>query len=185
MSHAPTLSFLLISWFWSPHESPAIRRKMSPHRRESIHDGPGGARQYSAGPPGGRGAHSGAECALQGLRDPVRILDLRVVPQVIEAGDRRLRPQPQHGVEDRWGGHWVEHPPRHGQRLLPISEGPMPAIRVTKALVHVTERLVVEGPAAPCADQGPLVLSLLIGERMPRGEDRPELLAEEALAREV
>src|SRR4051794_5467613 len=60
----------------------------------------------------------------------------------------------------------------------------MPPLRVTVALLHVTDRLVVESASSACADQRPLVLRLLVPERVARREERAELLAEETLARE-
>ena len=61
----------------------------------------------------------------------------------------------------------------------------MPAFGVPEPLPHVGDRLVVERSPAAGADQGPLILGLLIGERMGGREDGAELLAEEALAGEA
>ena len=60
----------------------------------------------------------------------------------------------------------------------------MPAVGVALALVHVGDRLVAEAVPPPCGDQRPLVGRLLVAQRVRLREDRAELLAEEALARE-
>src|SRR3954471_12288837 len=100
MSRAPTRLDSHALVVYPPHKSPAIRRKMSPHRRDRDHEGPGEARQYSAGVSGGRGGRSGVQSALQRLGHTPGILDLRVVAEVIEAGDRNGRAQSDDGVEN-------------------------------------------------------------------------------------
>src|SRR3954469_11456054 len=104
--------------------------------------------------------------------------------EVLETARRGRRPELEYGVEDPLGRHRIEHSPGERERLGPVPEGAVPAIGVPEALLHVTNRLVRDGAPATRADERPLVLRLLIRERMSRREDRSKLLAEEALARE-
>src|SRR3954447_13680921 len=104
MSRAPTRLDSHALVVYPPHKSPALRRKMSPHRRDRDHEGPGEARQYSAGVWPGRGGRSGVQSRLEGPRDTSRILDLRIVAEVLESGDRRARPEGEDRVENRLGG---------------------------------------------------------------------------------
>src|SRR3954447_3924686 len=163
--------------------SPATRRKMSPHRRESDHEGPGEARQYSAGVSGGREACSGVQSGLQSPGDLRGILDLGIVAEVLEAGDGSARPQGDQGVQDGLGRDRIEHPPGNRERFLPFADGAMPALGMLEALLHVGDRLVAQRAPTSGADQLPLVLGLVVCERMIGREDRAELLAEESLAR--
>src|SRR5215207_1211156 len=158
---------------------------MSPHRRDVPRDGPGEARQYSAGLTGGRGPRSGGQSASQSHRNPLRILYLRIVAEVLEAGYLGRGPQLENGVQDPLGGDRIDHHPGELKGPLPVPERAVPAFGVPKPLPHVGDRLVVQRSPAAGADQGPLILGLLIGERMGGREYGAELLAEEALAGEA
>src|SRR5439155_17705049 len=104
VSRANSPRFLLLVGFVR-RKSPAMWRKMSPHRRDRNHEGPGEARQYSAAVSGGREARSGVHGGLQSRLHAGGVLDLRVVPDLLEACDRRPGTQLEHRVQNFLGGH--------------------------------------------------------------------------------
>src|SRR6476659_144848 len=185
MSRVPTLLDSFVDWGLLCAETPCLTAKNEPAPTRTKR-GPVRAERASIAPPPRvvEAFSSGALGFLERIRDALGILDLGVMAEVVETAQRGGRAELEHGVENPLGRHRIEHSPGERERLGPIPERAVPAIGVPEALLHVANRLVRDRAAPTGADERPLVLRLLVCERMSRREDRSELLAEEALARE-
>src|SRR5437588_4509866 len=113
-----------------------------------------------------------------------RVLQLRVVPERRQPGQRRVRPERQHRLQDGFGADRVAAGPGELEPPGPLPQRAVPARPVGAALVQVEDQPVQDPVPVVIGEQRPLVLGFLASQWMRRGEDPPERRAEATLVRE-
>src|SRR5437588_11973495 len=85
-------------------------------------------------------------------RDRVRLLELGVMTELRQAGERRAAAQLEDGLEDGLGADWIAARPGELQPAGPVAQRAVPALRIADPLVEV-ERQAIEDPVAVVVGQ--------------------------------